>query len=154
MLTDEEIREIKAELAHCERPEAASIEALKVVQKRRRWVSDESVGDVAALLGLSPAELDAVATFYSFIYRRPVGRHVILICDSMVCWTLGEEPLLERLTERLGIGFGGTTPDDRFTLLPAACLGCCDRSPALMVDDDLYGPVTPEMLDGILDKYR
>ena len=154
MLTEEEKREITAELARVDRKSAASIEALKVVQKRRGWVSDASIQDIAALLDMTPAELDAVATFYSFIYRKPVGRHVIAICDSMVCWSLGYDPLRELLRQKLGIGFGDTTPDNRFTLLPASCLGACDRAPAMLVDEDLYGPVTPEMLDGILDKYQ
>jgi len=154
MLTEEEKKEITAELAHVEHKEAASIEALKVVQKRRGWVSDESVRDVASLLDMSPAELDAVATFFNFIYRKPVGRHVIAICDSMVCWSLGYDPLRELLRKKLGVGFGETTQDDRFTLLPAACLGACDRAPAMLVDEDLYGPVTAETVDIILDKYR
>jgi len=154
MLTEEEKKEITAELAHCERKEAASIEALMVVQKRRGWVSDESVRDVALLLDMTPAELDGVATFFNFIYRKPVGRHVIAICDSMVCWSLGYDPLRELLRQKLGIGFGETTQDDRFTLLPAACLGACDRAPAMLVDEDLYGPVTPEMLDEILQRYK
>ena len=153
MLTDEEKKEITIELAHVEHRDAASIEALKVVQKRRGWVSDESIHDIASLLGMTPAELDAVATFYNFIYRKPVGRHVIAICDSIVCWSLGYDPLRELLQQKLGIGFGETTRDNRFTLLPASCLGACDRAPALLVDEDLCGPVTPEMLDGILKKY-
>ena len=154
MLTEEERKEITAELAHIEHKEAASIEALKVVQKRRGWVSDESIRDVASLLDMTPAELDAVATFFNFIYRKPVGRHVIAICDSMVCWSLGYDPLREVLRKKLGIGFGETTQDDRFTLLPAACLGACDRAPAMLVDEDLYGPVAPEMLERILEKYK
>jgi NADH-quinone oxidoreductase subunit E len=154
MLTEEEKREITAELAHVEHKEAASIEALKVVQKRRGWVSDESIRDVASLLGMTPAELDAVATFFNFIYRKPVGRHVIAICDSMVCWSLGYDPLRELLQKQLGIGFGETTQDNRFTFLPAACLGACDRAPAMLVDEDLHGPVTPEMVDGILERYK
>jgi NADH-quinone oxidoreductase subunit E len=153
MLTEEEKQEIFAEVALSERPQAASVDALRIVQKHRRWVSDESISDIAPLLNMTPAELDAVATFYNFIYRRPVGRHVVQICDSMVCWTMGFNPLLEHLGRKLGIGFGGTTPDNRFTLLPAACLGACDRAPALLVDEDLHGPVTPQMLDGILKKY-
>ena len=153
MLTEEEKKEVIAELAHVEHKEAASIEALKVVQKRRRWVSDESINDLASLLDMTPAELDAVATFYNFIYRKPVGRHVIAICDSMVCWSLGYDPLRELLQQKLGIVFGETTRDNRFTLLPASCLGACDRAPAMLVDEDLYGPVAPEMLDGILEKY-
>ena len=153
MLTEEEKKDIAVELAHAERKEAASIEALMVVQKRRGWVSDESIRDIASLLDMTPAELDGVATFFNFIYRKPVGRHVIALCDSMVCWSLGYDPLLDLLRKRLGIGFGETTQDNRFTLLPAACLGACDRAPAMLLDEDLYGPVTPEMVDGILSKY-
>ena len=154
MLTEDEKKEITAELAHCELKSAASIEALKVVQKHRGWVSDASIKDIAFLLDMNPAELDAVATFFNFIYRKPVGRHVIAICDSMVCWSLGYDPLRELLQQKLGIGFGETTRDNRFTLLPASCLGACDRAPAMLVDEDLYGPVTQEMLDGILKKYK
>ena len=154
MLTEEEKRQITAELAQVGHKEAASIEALKVVQKRRGWVSDESVRDVASLLDMTPAELDAVATFFNFIYRKPVGRHVIAICDSMVCWSLGYDPLRELLQKKLGIGFGETTQDDRFTLLPAACLGACDRAPAMLVDEDLYGPVTAKTVDEILQRYK
>jgi NADH-quinone oxidoreductase subunit E len=153
MLTEEEKQEIADELRQCERPEAASVGALLVVQKRRGWVSDANLGETAGLLGMTPAELDAVATFYSFIFRKPVGRHVIAVCDSMVCWSLGSDPLRAALSAKLGIGFGETTRDNRFTLLPASCLGACDRSPALLVDEDLHGPLTPEMLDGLLEKY-
>jgi NADH-quinone oxidoreductase subunit E len=153
MLTHEEKNEIDAELKRCEFKGSASVEALRIVQKNRGWISDESIHDVADQLGMTPAELDAVATFYNFIFRRPVGRHIIQICDSMVCWTMGHDPLFELLLQKLGIGPGGTTPDNRFTLLPVACLGACDRAPAMLVDDDLYGPVTPEMLDKILEKY-
>ena len=154
MLTEEEIKEIQAEIGLCERPEAATVEALKVVQKRRGWVSDASLGEVAGMLGMTPAELDGVATFYSGIYRRPVGRHVIALCDSMVCWTLGYESLYAQLSAKLGIRFGETTADGRFTVLPASCLGACDRAPALLVDDELYGPVNIEEIEGILEKYK
>ncbi|MDH4161215.1 MAG: NADH-quinone oxidoreductase subunit NuoE [Nitrospirota bacterium] len=153
MLTEQEKQEISEELKHCERPEAAAIEALRVVQKKRGWVSDASLRDVAAQLSMTPAELDAVATFYSFIFRKPVGRHVIALCDSMVCWSLGHDDLYKLISTKLGIGYGETTGDNRFTLLPASCLGACDRAPAMMVDDELFGPVTPETIDEILSKY-
>jgi NADH-quinone oxidoreductase subunit E len=154
MLTEEEIQEIKGELAQNEHPGSATVEALMVVQSRRGWVSDASLGEIALLLGMTPAELDAVATFYSNIFRRPVGRHVIAVCDSMVCWTMGYGPLHEQLSAKLGIRFGETTRDSRFTLLPAACLGACDRAPVMLVDDDLHGPVTPEDIEQILDMYK
>jgi NADH-quinone oxidoreductase subunit E len=154
MLSDQEKQEITAELAHCEFKQSASIDALKIIQKHRGWVSDEAIRDVAAVLEMSADELDAVATFYSFIFRRPVGRHVILVCDSISCWVMGYNPLLDLLKTKLGIAFGETTGDNRFTLLPISCLGACDRAPAMMVDDQLHGPVTVEMITEILDKYE
>jgi NADH-quinone oxidoreductase subunit E len=154
MLSEKENQEINAELAHSATKASASVEALNIIQRHRGWVSDEAVKDVAQVLDMTPDELDAVATFYSFIFRRPVGRHVILICDSISCWVMGYNPLLDIVKNRLGIAFGETTQDKQFTLLPISCLGACDRAPAMMVDEDLYGPVTSEMLEGILGKYK
>jgi len=154
MITEEEKKEIAAELAHSATKAAASIDALNIVQRHRGWVSDDVLKEVAVMLDMTVHELDAVATFYSFIFRRPMGRHVILICDSISCWVMGYNPLLDLIKERLDIGFGETTTDKRFTLLPISCLGACDRAPAMMVDDDLYGPVMPEKLEEILGKYK
>ena len=154
MLTEEEKKEINAELRRSARKSSAGVEALKIIQKSRGWVSDEAVRHVAAMLEMTPEELDAVATFYSFVFRKPVGRHVIQICDSISCWVMGYDPLYERLVARLNIAFGQTTVDNRFTLLPVSCLGACDRAPAMLVDEDLYGPVTPEMMDEILENYK
>jgi NADH-quinone oxidoreductase subunit E len=154
MLTEKEIQEINTELAHAVTKASASVDALNIIQKSRGWVSDEAVKDVAGLLEMTTDELDAVATFYSFIFRRPVGRHVILICDSISCWVMGYNPLLDLLKAKLNLAFGDTTEDNRFTLLPISCLGACDRAPAMMVDEDLYGPVTAEMMNGILGKYK
>ncbi len=154
MLNEKEKQEINAELAHAVTKSSVSVDALNIVQRHRGWVSDEAVKDVAAMLDMTAEELDAVATFYSFIFRRPVGRHVILVCDSISCWVMGYNPLLDLLKVKLGIGFGETTDDKRFTLLPISCLGACDRAPAMMVDSDLYGPVTTEMIGKILEKYN
>ncbi len=154
MLSEKEIQDINAEVAHAATKASASVDALNIIQRSRGWVSDEAVKDVSALLEMTPDELDAVATFYSFIFRKPVGRHVILVCDSISCWVMGYNPLLDVLKVKLNIAFGGTTEDKRFTLLPISCLGACDRAPAMMVDEDLYGPVTAEIMDGILGKYK
>jgi NADH-quinone oxidoreductase subunit E len=154
MLTEEEIQKINAELAYCATKQSASVEALNIVQRHRGWVSDDAIKGVAAILDMTADELDAVATFYSFIFRKPVGRHIILVCDSISCWVMGYNPLLDGIMKKLGIGFGETTGDSRFTLLPISCLGACDRAPAMMVDEDLYGPVTPEMMDSILERYK
>jgi NADH-quinone oxidoreductase subunit E len=154
MLTAEEVTEIEAEAEHYPRREAVCIDALKIVQRRRGWVSDESLRDIAAHLGMSPTDLDSVATFYNLISRRPVGRHVIMVCDSVSCWIMGHERIRKHLNERLGIEFGATTPDDRFTLLPIVCLGCCDHAPAMMVDTDLHSDLDPQKIDTQLEKYK
>ena len=153
MLTEEERRDIEREIRQNERKRAAAVEVLKIVQKRRGWVSDE-IHDLAGILGMTPAELDAVATFYSLIYRKPVGKHVVLVCDSVSCWVMGYEKILDQLTSRLGIGLNETSADGQFTLLPVACLGACDRAPAMMIDETLYTNLTPEKIDGILGEYR
>ena len=154
MLSDKEKQNINAELARAVTKQSVAIDALNIVQRHQGWVSDECLKEVARMLAMTPDELDAVATFYSFIFRKPVGRHVILVCDSISCWVMGHNPLLELLKSNPGIRFGETTADKRFTLLPISCLGFCDRAPAMMVDEDLYGPVTPEMMDSILEKYK
>lgn len=153
MLTSDETTEILEELNHYEQKEAASVEALLVVQRHRGWVPDEALQDVAAMLDMTAEDLDSVATFYNLIFRRPVGRHVILVCDTVSCWVMGYEEILAQIGERLGIDLGQTTADGRFTLLTIPCLGACDRAPAMMIDDDLHGPVLAEALDEILARY-
>jgi NADH-quinone oxidoreductase subunit E len=153
MLTPEERAEIEAEMPHYPTRRAVSIDALRIVQKRRGWISDDALRDVAEFLEMTPAELDGIATFYNLLLRKPAGRHVIWICDSVSCWIMGCQKQREWLEQRLGIRLGETTPDNRFTLLPIVCLGCCDRAPAMMVGEDLHTNLTPERIDGILERY-
>jgi NADH-quinone oxidoreductase subunit E len=154
MLTTYERQEIEAELDNYPQKRAASVEALKIVQRHRGWVSDASIQDIADFLGMTPDELDSVASFYNLIFRRPVGRHVILLCESVSCWIMGSERLQDHLTARLDITLGETTSDGCFTLLPMVCLGTCDHAPALMIDDELYRDLDAQKLDEILEKYR
>jgi NADH-quinone oxidoreductase subunit E len=154
MLSAEEINEIEAEAGHYPRRDAVCIDALKIVQRRRGWISDESVRDIAGHIGMSPTDVDSIATFYNLIFRRPVGRHVIMICDSVSCWIMGHDRVRKHLQERLGIELGQTTRDDRFTLLPIVCLGCCDHAPAMMVDSNLHSDLDPQTIDAELEKYQ
>jgi NADH-quinone oxidoreductase subunit E len=154
MLTTEEKFEIEKAISLVPLKKAAGIEALKIVQEHRRWVSDESLRDIAEFMNMSREELDSVATFYNLIFRKPVGRHVILLCDSISCWVMGYESILEHLTKRLGVKYGETTVDGRYTLLPNCCLGTCDCAPALMIDEDLYRNLTTDKLDEILEQYK
>lgn len=138
---------------HYEQPQAACIEALKIVQRRHGWVPDAAIPAIAEVLGVGPADVEGVATFYSLIFRQPVGRHVILVCDSSSCFLNDYEALRDALSAWLGIGYGQTTADGRFTLLPVCCLGACDRGPALMIDDHTYGPVAPDDVAELLEGY-
>lgn len=153
-LSQQEIAEIEAEITHLPDRESAAIDALRVVQEHRGWVSDESLHAIAKLLGMSPDALDSIATFYNLIFRKPVGRHVIMMCDSVSCYVMGCDGLCAALKKKLGVKLGGTTPDDRFTLLPIVCLAACDRAPVMMIDNDLVTNVTVDGLDEILGRYE
>lgn len=153
-LSESEREEIEAEARHYPIRDSLCIEALKIVQRHRGWVSDESVAAIADYLGMGAAQVDAVATFYNLIFRQPVGRQVIYLCNSVVCWMLGCEQLRGRIRERLGIDYGETTADGEYTLLPITCLGDCDHAPAMMIDDRHYHDLDAAQLDGLLQAKR
>lgn len=153
-LSVEEIAEIEEEISHLPDRESAAIDALMIVQRHRGWVSDESLYSLAQLLEMSSAELDSIATFYNLIYRQPVGRHVVMVCDSVSCYVMGADQLATQVQDTLGIKFGETTEDGRFTLLPIVCLGACDRAPTIMIDKDLIGPVDASSLQDVFAGYE
>jgi NADH-quinone oxidoreductase subunit E len=153
MLTEKEKEEIREEVQSYPYPSAACIDALKIVQKHRGWISDEAIEDIAGELLMSAEEIDSVATFYTRIYRKPVGRNVILVCNSVSCMIMGYDSLYSYISNKLKITFGETTSDGRFTLLPVTCLGDCDHAPALMINDELYNNLTPDTLDEIISKH-
>ncbi len=145
---------IEEEMSHYDNPRAASIGALKVVQERHGWVPDAAMPIISNVIGISVADLEGVATFYNMIFRQPVGRNVIKICDSIACHLTNYQVLVERVTERFGIAYGETTSDGRFTLLPVACLGACDKGPVIMINDDTHFNVSVDKLDQILEQYQ
>jgi len=153
MLSEREKQEIHEEIKQYPFAEAACVDALKIVQHHRGWISDDAVGDIAVELGMSAGEVDSVATFYTRIYRRPVGRNVILLCEGTSCLVMGYESVYEYISGKLNLKFGETSDDDRFTLLPVSCLGDCDHAPVMMINEDHYNNLTFEMIDGILGKY-
>ena len=153
-LSDEEIGAIENEISHLPDRESAAIEALQIVQKARGWISDESLNAIASLLGMSAAALDSIATFYNLIHRSPVGRHVIMVCDSVSCYVMGCQNVNAALQEHLQIKPGETTKDGKFTLIPIVCLGACDRAPVMLIDENLVGDVRPDALESILSGYE
>jgi NADH-quinone oxidoreductase subunit E len=153
MLSEKEKREIEEEIRQYPYPAAACIDALKIVQHHRGWVSDEAVSDIATELKMSPGEVDGIATFYTRIYRKPVGRNIILVCDGTSCLVMGYSDIYTYISGKLNLKFGETSEDGRFTLLPVSCLGDCDHAPAMMINDDHYNNLAPGKIDEILSKY-
>jgi NADH-quinone oxidoreductase subunit E len=144
---------IEHDMTHYADPRAACIDALKIVQKRHGWVPDGAIYAIGAVLGIPAVDVEGVATFYNMIFRQPVGRHVITVCDSISCFLTGYEELIAAIKNKLGIELGQTTPDNRFTLLPICCLGACDKGPVLMIDDDTHGNVVAADIDKLLEQY-
>lgn len=142
------------QLDHVEHPRELAVDVMFAIQDHYGYLNDEGVQQTARLLDMSPLEVEQLATFYTFIYREPVGKYVIHICDSVVCWMDGYESIKEYLCQKLDIRLGETTPDGLFTLLPVCCIGYCDRSPAMLINRKAYGNLTAEKIDGILEKLK
>lgn len=154
MLTEDVKNKITSCFSHGSKKKAAAIDALLIAQEKEKWISDDLLLELSNFLEMTPEELDGIATFYNRIYRKPVGRHVILLCDSAACFIMNVGQLYEILRKELDISFGETTKDGRFTLLPIQCLGLCDHAPALMIDRDTYTDLSQEKIKVILESYQ
>ena len=136
------------------RAPASVIPLLQQIQDQEGYVSEEAVEWVAEYTGAPASTVYGVATFYSqFRLRRP-GKHMIRVCEGTACHVLGIGAVLERLTEELGVTVGETTADGLFTVGSVRCLGCCSLAPAVMIDEETFGRVTPDSIVKILDGYR
>jgi NADH-quinone oxidoreductase subunit E len=154
MLPEALAQTLHARLGETEHPRELAVDIMMALQDHYGYLSDQAIEDGARLLNMTPLELEELATFYDFIYREPVGRYVLAVCDGVVCWMNGHERILDHLRRRLGVGPGETTEDGLFTLLPVGCIGYCDLSPAILVNRRPHGPMTPESLDALLDRLR
>jgi NADH-quinone oxidoreductase subunit E len=145
---------LEKQIAHADHARELVVDILLALQEHYGHLSDEAVEEAAVLLGMSPLEIEEVATFYTFIYREPVGKYVIHVCDSVICWMDGYESIKDYLCKKLDIDLGGTTADGLFTLLPVCCIGYCDQSPAMLINRKVYGHLTQQKVDVILEKLR
>lgn len=150
MIPDHLRQQLEQRVAHAVTTREAAVDVMKELQRHYGWLTDQAVEEAATLLGLSTLQVEELATFYEMIYRRPVGRHVIHVCDSISCWSLGGETLLKHFEHLLEIKPGSTTADGAFTLLPCCCLGNCGNAPAVMVGERQFGPVTLENVETLL----
>ena len=150
--------ESRAEIDHWikkypdDRKSSAVMAALRIVQDQNKgFVTNELMDAVAEFLDMPPIAVYEVATFYSMYERQPVGKHKICICTNISCMLCGSDNIVAHLSNRLGIGLGGTTTDGRFTLKEVECLGACVEAPMFQIGDTYYGNLTPEKIDKILD---
>lgn len=147
----ETVRRILAEMR--ERP-GPLIEVLHGIQADLGFIPAAAVPVIADALNLSRAEVHGVITFYHVFRSAPQGRHRVEICRAESCQAVGAEALAERAKERLGVGFEETTTDGAFSLRSVYCLGNCACSPAVMIDGELHGRVTPQRLEELLDERK
>jgi NADH-quinone oxidoreductase subunit E len=133
---------------------AALLPALWLAQREFGYVSQEAMDYVAGLLGLSPAYVYGVSTFYSMYYKQPMGRHLIQVCTNISCALMGAEHVVAYLSQKLGIKAGGTTPDGKFSLVCVECLGACGGAPMMQVNDTYYENLTREKIDQILAELK
>jgi len=154
MLPEELKKSLTDQIGNVDHPRELVVDVMFSLQDHYGFLSDEALEEAAALLGMTPLEMEELATFYTFIYREPVGKYVIHVCDSIICWMDGYESIRDHLSRKLGINMGETTSDGLFTLLPVCCIGYCDRSPAILINRKVYGPLTLEKLDTILEELK
>jgi len=150
-LSDVEKAQIDKILLETPHTSGASIDALKIIQNHRGWVSDASLVALSEYLTLPLSDLDSVATFYNLIFRQPVGKIVLHPCDGISCDLMGGKKIRQCLSKYLNISNGQTTADNQFTLISLPCLGACDKAPVMIANQTLYELIQKESLPLILD---
>jgi formate dehydrogenase subunit gamma len=127
---------------------------LHAIQDALGYIPSDQVGRIASVLNLSRAEVHGVISFYHYFRHDPPGRHVVHVCRAEACQAMHCELTVDHAQRSLGVEFGATTADGQFTLEPVYCLGNCAAAPSVMVDEKLYGRVTPERFDAIVNDWR
>jgi NADH-quinone oxidoreductase E subunit len=148
--SDEALKEFEATVNRYPKREAAMIPVLYLAQREFGHLGPEAIEYVAELMGLSPARVYGVVTFYTMLYRKPMGKYHVQVCRTLPCALKGAEKITGLLKARLGIGVGDTTGDGRFTLSEVECLASCGTAPMMQVNDDYYEDLTEAKLDSIL----
>jgi NADH-quinone oxidoreductase E subunit len=151
-LSAESLKRVEELVRRYPKKEAALLPVLHIVQREKGYISPDAERWVAAKLGVPPLQVREVLSFYTLLRRKPAGKYVIQVCRNISCFLAGSEDIVKYLEARLGIRAGETTGDGKYTLETVECLGNCDHAPCLMINDDDYGPVTREAVDGILKR--
>lgn len=151
MFSDQQLARIEELKKRYQHPRSVVLEALWMWQDSHGWVSEEGMKAVAGALGIPPHEVFGVVSFYTMFNRKPVGRHKIEVCTNVSCMLRNSDRILKHIQDRLQIGVGETTPDGRFTLVEAECLGSCGTAPMAQIGDRYYENLDPRTVDTILE---
>lgn len=133
---------------------SALLQILQAIQKKHKFISDFAQQEVARLMNIHPVEVHSVISFYSFLHSKPQGRNIVRLCKTIICDLKGKDKVEEAIERELGIRFGETTKDNRITLEFTNCLGMCDQSPAMIVNDKVYTRLDPETAIKILNEIK
>ncbi len=136
------------------RPRSAMIPLLHLAQEQDGWVSEEAMGHIAELVGVTAAEVLGTCSFYEMFKREPVGRYLVNVCTNISCQLLGGEELLSHVGERLGVTAGGTTADELFTVEDVECIAACTEAPCLQVNYRYFHRITHDEVDRLLGELR
>jgi len=153
-LSDETLRRIEEVIARYPVKQSALLPALWLAQKEQGFCGLEAQEQIAAKIGVSPAFVAGVVSFYTMYHTKPVGRHVIDVCTTVSCWLRGSDDLVKHIEKRLGIQVGETTADGSVTLRTVECLGSCGTAPMCQVGDDYHENLTPQAMDALLERLR
>ncbi len=129
------------------------IPILQDIVRENSYLSEEAMVSVARELDISPAEVYGVATFYSFLDTKPLGKNIIRICKTIICYMHGQDEVIRAIEDRLKIKLGETTPDGEFSFLPTNCIGHCHKGPAMLINDRVYSSLTPETAVRAVEEY-
>jgi NADH-quinone oxidoreductase E subunit len=154
VLSDGTYQKIQALISKYPRKRSALIPSLLMAQKEAGYISTEMMLEMARIFEISPNEVHEVVSFYSMLYNKPMGKYVIQVCTNISCQLCNAEEIAAHLVRRLGIQFGETTVDKKYTLVEVECLGSCGTSPVIQINEDYYENLTPEKLDTILDSLQ
>ncbi len=155
VFTDKVLGELQEILSRYPNKQAALLPALWLVQRERGWISDRNMVEVAEVLGVTPAYVKGVVTFYTMYHQHPVGDNFVQVCTTSPCNICGAESVVKALLEQTGAKDpGATSPDGRWTIVEVECLGACGFATPVLVNDDFIENVTPERVPEIVKKYR